>query len=73
MTADLLWLVLGLSLLMVGGETVVRGATGLARDLGVSPLVMRPCRISIAPYPSSPTSPTPTSRSATIFCRKLYR
>jgi cation:H+ antiporter len=40
MTADLLWLVLGLSLLMAGGEAVVRGATGLARDLGVSPLVI---------------------------------
>ena len=40
MTLDLLWLVLGLSLLMVGGETVVRGATGLARLLGVSPLVI---------------------------------
>jgi cation:H+ antiporter len=40
MFVDLFWLALGLSLLMVGGETVVRGATGLARLLGVSPLVI---------------------------------
>ena len=40
MAFDLVWLVLGLSLLMLGGETVVRGATGLARLLGVSPLVI---------------------------------
>jgi cation:H+ antiporter len=40
MLVDLLWLALGLSLLMLGGETVVRGATGLARLLGVSPLVI---------------------------------
>jgi cation:H+ antiporter len=40
MAADLLWLSLGLLLLMVGGEIVVRGATGLARALGVSPLVI---------------------------------
>jgi len=40
MAVDLLWLALGLSLLMLGGETVVRGATGLARLLGVSPLVI---------------------------------
>jgi cation:H+ antiporter len=40
MTGDLIWLSLGLLLLMVGGESVVRGATGLARALGVSPLVI---------------------------------
>ncbi len=40
MAGEFLWLLLGLSLLMVGGETVVRGATGLARDLGVSPLMI---------------------------------
>ncbi len=40
MAVEFLWLLLGLSLLMVGGETVVRGATGLARDLGVSPLMI---------------------------------
>ncbi|MGH0028612.1 MAG: calcium/sodium antiporter [Myxococcota bacterium] len=40
MTVDLLWLTLGLVLLMLGGETVVRGATGLARLLGVSPRVI---------------------------------
>jgi cation:H+ antiporter len=40
MTFELLWLAVGLLLLMVGGESVVRGATGLARALGVSPLVI---------------------------------
>jgi cation:H+ antiporter len=40
MTVDLLLLAVGLALLMLGGETVVRGATGLARDIGVSPLVI---------------------------------
>jgi cation:H+ antiporter len=40
MTGDLLWLSLGLLFLMIGGESVVRGATGLARSLGVSPLVI---------------------------------
>jgi cation:H+ antiporter len=40
MTLDLLLLVVGLAFLMLGGETVVRGATGLARDVGVSPLVI---------------------------------
>jgi cation:H+ antiporter len=40
MALDLLWLAVGLLLLMVGGEMVVRGATGLARALGVSPLVI---------------------------------
>ena len=40
MGADLLWLSFGLLLLIVGGETIVRGATGLARSLGVSPLVI---------------------------------
>ena len=40
MTLDLLLLAVGLALLMLGGETVVRGATGLARNMGVSPLVV---------------------------------
>jgi len=40
MAVDLLVLVVGLGLLMAGGESVVRGATGLARVLGVSPLVV---------------------------------
>ena len=40
MTPDILLLAVGLALLMLGGETVVRGATGLARDVGVSPLVI---------------------------------
>jgi cation:H+ antiporter len=40
MALDLLLLLVGLALLMAGGETVVRGATGLARALGVSPLMI---------------------------------
>jgi cation:H+ antiporter len=40
MTLDLLLLAVGLAFLMLGGEAVVRGATGLARDFGVSPLVV---------------------------------
>jgi len=40
MAVDLLVLAVGLALLMAGGEMVVRGATGLARVLGVSPLVV---------------------------------
>jgi cation:H+ antiporter len=40
MTWDLLMLLAGLALLTVGGDTVVRGATGLAKALGVSPLVI---------------------------------
>ncbi len=40
MAFDVLLLIAGLVLLMVGGEAVVRGATGLARTLGVSPLVI---------------------------------
>ena len=40
MALDLFLLVVGLALLGIGGETVVRGATGLARSLGVSPLVI---------------------------------
>ena len=38
--SDLLSLAVGIALLTLGGETVVRGATGLARRLGVSPLVI---------------------------------
>ena len=37
---DVLELLAGLGLLMLGGETIVRGSTGLARTLGVSPLVI---------------------------------
>jgi cation:H+ antiporter len=40
MALDVFFLIVGLVLLMVGGEAVVRGATGLARSLGVSPLVI---------------------------------
>jgi cation:H+ antiporter len=40
MALDLLLLAVGLAFLMLGGETVVRGATGLARRIGVSPLVI---------------------------------
>jgi cation:H+ antiporter len=40
MATDLLWLTLGLALLMLGGEMVVRGASGLARALAVSPMVI---------------------------------
>jgi len=40
MALDIVVLLAGLALLMVGGEAVVRGATGLARTLGVSPLVI---------------------------------
>lgn len=40
MSADVFLLLVGLVLLMIGGESVVRGATGLARALGVSPLVI---------------------------------
>jgi cation:H+ antiporter len=37
---DLAWLALGLLLLLSGGELLVRGASGLARELGVSPLMI---------------------------------
>ncbi len=40
MALDLLLLVVGLALLSIGGGVVVRGATGMARALGVSPLVI---------------------------------
>jgi cation:H+ antiporter len=40
MLGDALLLGLGLLLLVGGGEALVRGATGLARGLGVSPLVI---------------------------------
>ena len=39
-SSDFLWLAVGIVFLTIGGETVVRGATGLARRLGVSPLVI---------------------------------
>jgi len=38
--SDLLWLGAGILLLAFGGEVVVRGASGLARRLGVSPLMI---------------------------------
>ena len=38
--SDLLWLAAGITLLAIGGELVVRGASGLARRLGVSPLMI---------------------------------
>jgi len=37
---DLIWLALGLALLLGGGEMLVRGASGLAREFGVPPLVI---------------------------------
>lgn len=37
---DYLWLMAGLAGLLVGGDMLVRGASGLARALGVSPLVV---------------------------------
>jgi cation:H+ antiporter len=37
---DWLLLIAGLGVLLVGGEGLVRGATGLARSLGVSPMVI---------------------------------
>ena len=40
MFLDVVAVTVGLALLMLGGETVVRGATGLARALGVSPLAI---------------------------------
>jgi cation:H+ antiporter len=40
MAIDLLLLLVGLALLLGGGEFVVRGATGLAQSLGVAPLVI---------------------------------
>ena len=40
MLIDILLLILGLSLLTGGGEMLVRGASALARSMGVSPLVV---------------------------------
>jgi cation:H+ antiporter len=40
MLSEVAWLALGLALLTAGGDQLIRGATGLARDLGVSPLVI---------------------------------
>ena len=40
MTADVLLLLFGLVLLLAGGETVLRGATGLAETLGMSQLAI---------------------------------
>jgi len=37
---DFLWLFVGLALLLAGGEMLVRGSSALARELGVSPLVI---------------------------------
>ncbi len=40
MVYDFLWLVTGLVVLVIGGEWLVRGAAGIARSFGVSPLVV---------------------------------
>ncbi len=40
MTSSILFLFLGLTLLLVGGDLLVRGASGLARAAGVSPLIV---------------------------------
>ena len=40
MTADVVFVILGLALLVAGGEVMIRGATGLASGLGVSPLAI---------------------------------
>jgi cation:H+ antiporter len=40
MMSDWIYLLVGLSLLIVGGDLLVRGATAMARRLGVSPLVI---------------------------------
>ena len=40
MTVDFLLLAVGLALLVGGGDVMVRGSTGLARGLGVSPLAI---------------------------------
>jgi len=37
---DLVWLLAGLGLLVLGAEGLVRGGVGLARRLGVSPLLV---------------------------------
>jgi len=37
---DILWIIIGLVLLFVGGESLVRGASGLALRLGLPPLVI---------------------------------
>ncbi len=39
-TIDILWLLLGIALLIGGGESLVRGAGTIARRLGVPPLVV---------------------------------
>ena len=40
MTADIIFVILGLAMLVAGGEVMIRGATGLASGLGVSPLAI---------------------------------
>ena len=40
MALDIILLITGLAFLLGGGDVVVRGATGLARNLGVSPLAI---------------------------------
>jgi len=40
MTVDIIFVILGLAMLVVGGEVMIRGATGLAKGLGVSPLAI---------------------------------
>ena len=40
MLVDLFWFIGGLALLLAGGESLVRGASGIARSLGVAPIVI---------------------------------
>lgn len=37
---ELLWFLLGLILLLVGAEALVKGASGVALSVGISPLVV---------------------------------
>ncbi len=40
MLLDITWIILGALILVAGGEILVRGAAGLARSLGISPMVV---------------------------------
>jgi len=40
MSVDIIFVILGLAMLVAGGEVMIRGATGLATGLGVSPLAI---------------------------------
>jgi len=68
--------VLGLALLIAGGEALVRGASTLATRLGIAPLVVGLVIVSAstsAPSLRSPSAPsplaTPTLRSAMSSAR----